>query len=218
MGQCCSFFRRFHPFSNIELGANENVNAIINENSIGGEVSVPQVHSIDSLMSAPSISITGDLNNEVRGYGLALADVPVEQDRAYWEWRVKVIGKKSSSVDCMFGVSNKRNSKFYEILAESTVPAEKHGTKFMCSIPNLHDGDVIGVMVQQSELPMVQLYLNGEVQSEGQVSKFRGTVYPSVFLPPGSEMSAKFLYREEQFIHGPSRPGFGPLLAERSIM
>ncbi len=194
------------------------MNAIINEQSVG-EDSVPQVHSIDASMSAPSITISGDLNNEVRGYGLALADVPVEQDRAYWEWRVKVVGKKSSdSVDCMFGVSNKRNSKFYEILAESTVPAEKHGTKFMCAIPNLRDGDVVGVMLQQSELPMVQLYLNGEIQSEGQVSKCRGTIFPSVFLPPGSEMSAKFLYREDQFIHGPSRPGFGPLLAERSIL
>ncbi len=214
MGQCCSLFRRFHPFSNVELST--HANAIINEQSVGD--SVPQAHSIDVAMSAPSITISGNNLNEVRGYGLALADVPVEQDRAYWEWSVKDLGTKSSSVDCMFGVSNKRNSKFYEILAESTVPAEKHGTKFMCPISNLRNGDVVGVMVQQSEIPMVQLYLNGEVQSEGQVSKFRGTVFPSVFLPPGCEMSAKFLYREEQFIHGPSRPGFGPLLAERSIM
>ena len=212
MGQCCSLFRRFHTFSNVELGT--HVNAIINEQSVGD--SVPQAHSIDVGMSAPSITISGDLNNEVRGYGLALADVPVEQDRAYWEW--SVLGTQSKSVDCMFGVSNKRNSKFYEILGESNVPLERHGTKFMCPISNLHDGDVIGVMVQQSELPMVQLFLNGELQSEGQVSKFRGTVFPSVFLPPGCEMSARFLYREEQFMHGPPRPGFGPLLAERSIM
>ena len=52
--------------------------------------SAPQVHSIDSDMSAPSIRIRGELNNEISGYGLALAGVSAEPDRAYWEWRVKI--------------------------------------------------------------------------------------------------------------------------------
>lgn len=179
--------------------------------------SVPQVHSLDSSMSAPSIAIAGDFMNEVCGTGLALADVPVEQDRAYWEWQVKIVNPGSKQ-ELMFGVSNKRNSKFYEILAESTVPASKHGTKFMCSVSNLKDGDVVGVLVQQSEIPMIQLFLNGEVvQDGGQISKFRGTVFPSVYLPPGSA-SVTFLYATDQFVYGPARPGFEPLMAERSLM
>ena len=179
---------------------------------------VPQIHSIHVAMSAPSITIANDLKNEVNGFGLALADVPVEQDRAYWEWRVQ-ISNPSDYNNIMFGVSNKRNQKFYEILAESSVPPDKHGTKFMCSVSNLKDGDVIGVAVQQSEIPMIQLYLNGEVQDGGQVIRFRGTVYPSVYLPPrGSEISATFLYREDQFVRGPPRPGLEPLIAERSLM
>ncbi|KAL3792271.1 hypothetical protein ACHAW5_001097 [Stephanodiscus triporus] len=181
--------------------------------------SVPQVHSIDSAMSAPSITVTGDIMNEVCGNGLALADVPVEQDRAYWEWRVKMVNPGSSGAcsTLMFGVSNKRNPKFYEILAESSVPASKHGTKFMCSVSNVKDGDVVGVLVQQSEIPMIQLYLNGEVQDGGEISKFRGTVFPSVYLPPGSA-TATFLYAADHFVHGPPRPGFEPLMAERSLM
>ena len=70
----------------------------------------PQVHSIDTDMSAPSIAITNDLKNSINGSGLALADVPVEQDRAYWEWRVTFSNKQGES-PLMFGVSNKRNAK-----------------------------------------------------------------------------------------------------------
>ncbi|KAL3826503.1 hypothetical protein ACHAXA_004340 [Cyclostephanos tholiformis] len=191
----------------------------INDAELVSRDSVPQVHSIDAAMSAPSINIAGDLMNEVSGNGLALADVPVEQDRAYWEWRVNMRIPSSNAVSStiMFGVSNKRNSKFYEILAESTVPASKHGTKFMCSVSNLKDGDVVGVLIQQSEIPMIQLYLNGKLHDGGQISKFRGTVFPSVYLPPGST-TATFLYATDHFVHGPPRPGFEPLMAERSLM
>jgi len=158
-------------------------------------------------MSAPTIQTSIDSSDEVKGHGLALLDVTVEQDRAYWEWRVRMNGDATSSWPPMFGVSNKRNAKFYEILAESTVPPEKHGTKFMCTVPNLKDGDVVGVVVRQSEIPMIQLYLNGEAQDGLVVSRFRGTVYPSVFLPECSKgsISASFLYREDQFVHGSPR-------------
>jgi len=204
MGQCCSCVGR--AMGNSDTTASDEI--------MDGE-SVLTVHSIDVGMSAPSIRTSN--GNEIAGHGLALADVPVEQERAYWEWRVK-----SNQTDCvavMFGVSNKRNSKFFEILAESSIPPEKHGTKFMCNISTLIDGDVIGVVVQQSEIPMIQLYVNGELRDGGQVSRFRGTVFPSVYLPTGSaEISAIFLYREDQFIHGPPSPGLDPLIAERSLM
>ena len=217
MGQCCSLIQRFMPSLEMELG-NSTGNSTSDADQFAID-SVPQAHSIDTAMSAPSITLAGDLMNEVCGNGLALADVPVEQDRAYWEWRVKMVNPGSSGAcsTLIFGVSNKRNSKFYEILAESTVPASKHGTKFMCPVSNLKDGDVVGVLVQQSEIPMIQLYLNGEVLSGGQISKFRGTVFPSVYLPPGSA-TATFLYAKDHFVRGPPRLGFEPLMAERSIM
>ncbi|KAL7537253.1 hypothetical protein ACHAXR_010985 [Thalassiosira sp. AJA248-18] len=210
MGQCCSCIKK--RLSDIEMSDNATSDELL-----AGE-SMPQVHSIDIAMSAPSIKIANDLNNEVTGFGLALADVPVEQDRAFWEWRVKIEKNEGGCPLLMFGVSNKRNSKFYEILAESGIPPEKHGTKFMCSVSNLNDGDVIGVAVQQSEIPMIQLYRNGEIQYESQVSRFRGTVFPSVYIPPESTTSATFLYREDQFVNEIPSPGLEPLIAERSLM
>ena len=181
--------------------------------------SAPQVHSIDSDMSAPSIRIGGEINNEINGYGLALADVSAEPDRAYWEWRVKISNLSGDSPSLLFGVSNKRNAKFFHILSESTVPPEKHGTKFMCEVPNLKDGDVVGVAMQQSEIPMIQLYLNGECQYDSKISKFRGTVFPAVYIPQSEPTtSSQFLYREDQFIHGPPSQGYECLIAERSLM
>ena len=209
MGQCCSFMGKFIPLrSALEMGSTE-------DELLSGET-MPQVHSMDVDMSAPTITIGGEIKNEVNGYGLALAEVSAEPDRAYWEWRVKVPNPPAT---LMFGVSNKRNAKFYEIMAESTVPPETQGTKFMCAVPNLNDGDVVGVAMQQSELPMIQLYLNGEV-CDAQVSRFRGTVYPSVYVPQcdAGSISATFLYRDDQFIHGPPSEGFETLIAERSLM
>lgn len=199
MGECCSCLRFFS--SDIEMSDNSRT-----EDFMAGQA-MPQVHSIDISMSAPTIQSSADSSDVVNGHGLALADVTVEQDRAYWEWRVRMNGDATSGWPPMFGVSNKRNAKFYEILAESTVPPEKHGTKFMCAVPGLKDGDVVGIVVQQSEIPMIQLYVNGEVKDELNVTRFRGTVYPSVFLPECSEgsMSASFLYRDDQFAHGPPR-------------
>ena len=201
MGGCCSCLKQFLSSSGIEMSENSRT-----EDLMPG-VCMPQVHSVDVGMSAPTIETSIDSSDEVKGHGLALLDVTVEQDRAYWEWRVRMNGEATSSWPPMFGVSNKRNAKFYEILAESSVPPEKHGTKFMCTVPNLEDGDVIGIVVRQSEIPMIQLYLNGEAKDSLVVNRFRGTVYPSIFLPECSEgsISASFRYREDQFIKGPPR-------------
>ena len=104
----------------------------------------------------------------------------------------------------------------------AAVPPEKLGTKFMCLLPNLKDGDVVGVAVQQSEIPMIQLYLNGELLGigEGQVPRFRGTVFPAILLPAteSTTISATFLYREDQYIKGPPSMIYEALIAERSLM
>lgn len=196
MGGCCSCLKRLFSGSDIEMSDNSRTEGLIPGDSI------PQVHSIDMEMSAPSIETSIDSSDEVKGHGLALVDVTVEQDRAYWEWRIKMSEDTASTSYPMFGVSNKRNAKFYEILAGSTLPSHKHGTKFMRDIPNLNDGDVIGVIVKQSEIPMIQLTLNGVLREELAINKFKGTVYPSIFLPECTvgSMSAKFLYREDHFL------------------
>ena len=77
-------------------------------------------------MSAPSIEIDG-LN--IKGYGLALVDVSIEQDCAYWEWHVNVRQSEKIAPDndenddffnqgitMKFGVATKKDRNFYTSL------------------------------------------------------------------------------------------------------
>ena len=43
--------------------------------------------------------------------------------------------------------------------------------------------DTVGVAVQQSDLPMIQFLLNGEPLHELAINRFRGMVYPSIYIP-----------------------------------
>ena len=66
-----------------------------------------------------------------------------------------------------FGVATRKDRKFYQSLEHveeegDEASSRDNGTFLMRSIPNLRHGDVIGVAVQQSDLPMIQMLLNGE--------------------------------------------------------
>lgn len=53
--------------------------------------------------------------------------------------------------------------------------------------------DVVGIAMQQSDLPMLQFTLNG--QPSDSISRFRGNVYPAVYLPDNNG-SVRFVFRE----------------------
>ena len=84
------------------------------DESLLAESSIPQIHQINAEMSAPSIEVANGLGNEVRGYGLALTDVSLEQESCYWEWRVRTGDNPRATV--MVGVSNKRNVSVLDYL------------------------------------------------------------------------------------------------------
>lgn len=81
------------------------------------------------------------------------------------------------------------------------------------------NGDVVGVMVQQSDLPMVQFLLNGEVQHDRSINRFRGAVYPSVFLPSESaELSLRLVFNEKEFKQSPPSSRFCPVMVARGLV
>ena len=71
---------------------------------------------------------------------------------------------------------------FYYHFLGDTVTAEQQGTNYMSTIPVVN-GDVVGIVLQQSDLPMLQFMLNGEMIYSASMNRFRGTVYPSVYIP-----------------------------------
>jgi hypothetical protein len=84
----------------------------------------------------------------------------------------------------------------------------------------VQDGDVVGVAMQQSDLPMVQFFHNGEPLHELAVNRFRGTVYPAICLPKSSsemlEVTAVLL--EDKFKQMSPAAKFGPIIVARSIV
>jgi len=209
-------------------------------------------------MSSPTIQIQG---HKVSGSGLALANIPIEQDAAYWEWHVSLPGLPRPSPEeeedddfhdvqmngddssgnnddddpyaLKFGVATRKDRIFYKSLEnveEEVVSSRDDGTFLMRSIPDLRHGDVIGVAVQQSDLPMIQMLLNGEPLMECTINRFRGMVFPAVYIPPGAGgegdrledsdegVSLRVEFDEDNFKEMSPHARFGPLLAARGII
>eukprot|EP00554_Chaetoceros_debilis_P006467 CAMPEP_0194077848 /NCGR_PEP_ID=MMETSP0149-20130528/4408_1 /TAXON_ID=122233 /ORGANISM="Chaetoceros debilis, Strain MM31A-1" /LENGTH=234 /DNA_ID=CAMNT_0038758997 /DNA_START=108 /DNA_END=809 /DNA_ORIENTATION=+ len=184
---------------------------------------------------------SGDNDNlDLSGEGLALVDVSIEQDATYWEWHIECPDgtHHSSTTTTMedddydddddffaegtslkFGVTTKKNQNFYRALESNEDGDDGNlddGTQLMRTIPNVQNGDTIGVAVQQSDLPMIQFLLNGEPLHELAISRFRGGVYPSVFVREG--YNVKFVWEEDEFKELSPHVRFGPLIPERGLI
>ncbi len=99
------------------------------------------------------------------------------------------------------------------------------GTALMKSIQNIQNGDTIGIAVQQDDLPMIQFLLNGEPLHDIAINRFRGMVYPSVFIETDDngdggdgDVSVKFVWREEEFNEMSPSVRFKPLMAAIGII
>lgn len=171
--------------------------------------------SISRVMSAPSIEIKD--RTTVSGYGLALLGVAVEQDAAYWEGHVDLPEGKGPQ-EIMLGVATKKDRKFYTALEqqEEELP-DSTGTDLMRKI-TVSNEDTVGIAVQQSDLPMVQFVLNGEPLHDLAVNRFRGTVYPAIFLPENEGASVRLVFDERGFQQLSPHVRFGPLIVARGLI
>lgn len=177
--------------------------------------------SINIRMSNPRIKVEDTLR--VTGSGLALIGTALEQDSAYWEFHISLPPR--TRVDTiLFGVSTKKDRKFYEGASENNeeegVPSEANGTDLMRCVDGIQNNDVIGIAVQQSDLPMVQFFHNGEPLYDIAVNRFRGTVYPSVCLPSSVAENLKVtaVLSENKFQQTLPGTKFGPIIVARSIV
>mmetsp|Transcript_14700 Transcript_14700/g.17893 ORF Transcript_14700/g.17893 Transcript_14700/m.17893 type:complete len:240 (-) Transcript_14700:266-985(-) len=186
-------------------------------------------------MSAPTVQI-GNLT--VSGEGLGLVNVSIEQDCAYWEWHVESLSQSSlsnkksfeSSDDedffdtataMKFGVATRKNRDFYKALdsnEDDDAMSMDDGTALMKPIPNVQHGDTIGIAVQQDDLPMIQFLLNGEPLHEIAINRFRGTVFPSIYLQATSDLKVTFVWDENKFKEMSPSVRFNPLIVARGMI
>jgi len=89
------------------------------------------------------------------------------------------------------------------------------GTALMRYI-SVTTGDTIGIAVQQSDLPMLQFLVNGELLSEIAIHRFRGTVYPAIYIHEGYTVVG--IFKESEFRELSPHARFGPLMAARGII
>lgn len=187
-------------------------------------------------MSAPTIQLERD--ETVSGTGLALAGVSIEQDAAYWEWHItlspEINDKRQTAGEdqehhedaasaVKFGVATRKDAKFYKALKahedNEDATSSEDGTALMRPIPNLQDGDTVGVAVQHSDLPMIQFLLNGEPLHELAINRFRGAVYPAIYIPQEENgITARVVFDENDFREMSPHARFGPLIVARGII
>lgn len=167
-------------------------------------------------MTAPTIEIENEY--QISGYGLGLVGVVLEQDAAYWEVHIDIPEKSGVSYEVMFGVATKKDRKFYDAQHEQEEEnPSTSGTDLMRPVP-VSNGDVVGVAVQQSDLPMVQFLLNGEPLHSLAVNRFRGSVYPSIYLPENEGLVARVVFTERDFQQLSPHARFGPVIAARGLL
>lgn len=277
MGSCCSCLDA------IRGGKYSTAESSTMEMTESSKVPPASKHGISRAMSAPTIQIQGC---KISGCGLALGEIPIEQDAAYWEYHVQIPGQTNharrrgtstraekngdgddeeedvdeefhdvemdgsdenddddngqDSYALKFGVATRKDRSFYKSLENAEAEGDEassldDGTVLMRPVPKLHHGDVIGVAVQQSDLPMIQILLNGEPLTECTINRFRGTVFPAVYIPPGAGsgngggggmrdrledegLSVVAEFNEDQFKEMSPHARFGPLLVSRGII
>jgi hypothetical protein len=79
--------------------------------------------------------------------------------------------------------------------------------------------DTVGVAVQQSDLPMVQFLLNGEPLHNLAINRFRGLVYPSIYLPESEdEIKVKLVMKESGWLQMTPHARFGPVIVARGLI
>ena len=126
---------------------------------------------------------------------------------------------------------------FLSIIIITTIKKDSsmdNGTALMKSIQNLHNGDTIGIAIQQDDLPMIQFLLNGEPLHDISINRFRGTVYPSIFIGKDQnddddddddeedgnydDVSVRFVWKEDEFKEMSPSVRFKPLMAAIGII
>ena len=142
-------------------------------------------------------------------------------------------GEEEDPYAIKFGVATRKDRKFYQSLEHveeegDETSSRDDGTFLMRPISKLRHGDVIGIAVQQSDLPMIQMLLNGEPLMECTINRFRGTVYPSLYIPPGAGgegdrledegITLTAVFDEDNFKEMSPHARFSPLLVARGII
>jgi len=137
--------------------------------------------TFDDKAKGSQVSISGR-QQVIKGTGICLATTSLQQDRAYFEFKVNKQGSGSFQV----GVASRRCNLDGELGDDSTL-----SWGFQSSA-GIKDGDVIGVSYDQADLPCANFFHNGQLLENERLTGMRGELYPACAVRGGAQLTANF--------------------------
>lgn len=223
--------------------SSETIETCNSSNNTDDDDEAQSSSSVSSSSKSKRKSNSGEM---IQGRGLALSSVIIEQDSAYWEIHVSITHGDDDNNNDNDNNNNDNNASFNELLkcgvakqcprselnsmTMTTMMEENNDDSnrlfFLRGIPNLVDGDVVGVAVQHSDLPMVQFLVNGEPLHHMAINRFRGAVHPAVWLDNNNDKESRsrccvrveFMWDEGRWKHEPPHGKFTAIMLARSIV
>ena len=156
-------------------------------NSASNRRRLPVV-TMDRKYKGPRVSVTSFVTV---GEGIALANAALHQSRAYWEIKVLDPGTFCCGVshrispDRLVGhLDQNKGGKHHWGVRFNDRDAKKH--------ISVNPGDTIGVLLDQSEVPILHFQVNGKPLQGKSIRGIRGLVFPSVSVSQETRLDANF--------------------------
>lgn len=183
--------------------------------------------------SSSSAATTGPL---IKGRGVALVSIPLEQDSCYFELHVRKAGAFT------VGVSRAVDDK--KVLAEGPLAwgLEVEPAQLELQMPHeasvevvpesegraipvrAKAGDVVGVVFSQSSFPMLGFTLNGRALPGKAVERVRGLVYPAVHVKRDADKGGdegpcvSWAFDESEWAFKPPSSRYSILMESRDML
>ena len=154
--------------------------------------------------------------NTVSGEGTALSLASLEQDSCFWE--ITILSTEDGLGEIGVGVMRRQT---VDILSQNLLENESNNDGSMEGVwlksTLVADGDIIGLALDMSGIPMLQGYVNGVKKDDMVVKRnIRGSVYAAASLPAGSKV--KFVFNENEWKFPPPSIKFEACVAATSLI
>lgn len=202
------------------LGCLKRGGGMSGQGSSGGDLEMSEVPSKEATCSlgkkgaAVQVKLdAGGIVHNVEGLGTVIASCALDCDVAYWE---VVLGKNPSGVR----VGIKRFDPKHPTSLDDTLEGNPAGAapSWVLEHADLHEGDVIGVRWDQTDLPMLSFLKNGKLLDMASINRVRPAVdvYPAVSVQKGSK--AQVIFDQRGFKYPPTGTKFKMIVCATSII
>ena len=169
--------------------------------------------SLSQETKGSGVVVRGDV---VSGVGTALSADSLEQDCCYWEAHVVGVPDETAGMDeIACGVMRRKGPKVLNKALVGREVDEASGLWMKSTL--VSEGDVVGLALDMSGIPMLQCYVNGIARTDMEVKRnIRGSFYAAVSINEGTVV--KLAFKKEAWKHEPPSSRFEQCVAATSLI